>query len=321
MQAPGGPHDAQPAIADYGFLSDCHSAALVDRSGSVDWWCVPCFDSPSVLGRLLDPAAGHWFLRPTGGFSSERRYLGDTLVLQSTHRTGTVSVTDALLLEPGARGHEVGRRSPHLLLRRVEGLAGTVAMRTDLSPRMEYGRTEPHLRQVPGGAEATGGPVTLTLRLEDGSVVGEFDVASGDVVDLLLSYAPTFGHPPDRSGRASLEETLHAWTSWTAQHTGNDGGYFDQVRRSSLVLQGLTYGPSGAVLAAATTALPETMGGELNFDYRYAWLRDLSLTIRSLWLAAYPTSPPGCWAGWPTAPVTSGTSWSRSCTGSRGSVT
>ncbi len=172
-----------------------------------------------MLGRLLDPAAGHWFLRPTGGFSSERRYLGDTLELQSTHRTGNVSVTDALLLEPGARGHEVGRRSPHLLLRRVEGLAGTVAMRTDLSPRMEYGRTEPHLRQVPGGAEATGGPVTLTLRLEDGSVVGEFDVASGDVVDLLLSYAPTFGHPPDRSGRASLEETLHAWTSWTA-HTG-----------------------------------------------------------------------------------------------------
>jgi GH15 family glucan-1,4-alpha-glucosidase len=299
MDEPDRPYGAQPAIADYGFLSDCHSAALVDRSGSVDWWCVPRFDSPSVLGRLLDPGAGHWALRPVGEFTSERSYLGDTLVLRTVFRTdsGVVTVTDALLLEPGAHGHEIGRRSPHVLLRRVEGQQGSVRMSTDLSPRMEYGRTEPHLRQIPGGAEARGGPVTLTLttevplRIEDGAVLGEFDMASGEVLDLSLAYTPTFGRGPGLEGVPSLEETLEGWTSWTTQHTGYDGDYPEQVKRSSLVLQGLTYGPSGAIVAAATTSLPETMGGELNFDYRYAWLRDLSLTIRSLWLAACPDEP------------------------------
>jgi len=296
---PDRPEGQQPAISDYGFLSDCHSAALVDRSGSVDWWCVPRFDSPSVLGRLLDPAAGHWTLRPVGEFTCQRRYVGETLVLRTVFHTdtGTVSVTDALLLEGGARGHDLGLRSPHVLLRRVEGQQGTVRMRTDLSPRMEYGRTEPHLRSTPEGAQARGGPVTLTLNtdvplsVEDGAVLGEFAVAEGEVVELRLSYAPTFGAAPDGAGAASLPDTLDAWTSWAAQHTGYDGDYSEQVRRSSLVLQGLTYGPSGAVIAAATTSLPETMGGDLNFDYRYAWLRDLSLTMRSLWLAACPDEP------------------------------
>src|SRR5918997_1932496 len=204
MQEPDRPGGRQPAIADYGFLSDCHSAALVDRHGSVDWWCVPRFDSPSVFGRLLDPAAGHWALRPAGEFAGERGYVGDTLVLRTVFSTagGTVSLTHALLLEPRARGHEIGRRSPHVLLRRVEGRQGTVRMSTDLSPRTEYGRTEPHLRRVPGGFEATGGPATLTLsapvplRVEDGSVRGDFDVAAGEVVDLRLAYAPTFGRAP-----------------------------------------------------------------------------------------------------------------------------
>ena len=295
----GGHQRRQPPIADYGFLSDCHSAALVDRSGSVDWWCLPRFDSSSVLGRLLDPAAGHWSLRPVDDFSSERGYVGDTLVLRTvlSSASGTVSVTDALLLEPGARGHEIGLRSPHVLLRRVVGEQGTVRMSTDLSVRMEYGRTEPHLRHVPGGVEAKGGPVTLTLStevpldLDGGSVLGEFDVTTGDVIDLRLSYAPSFGPGSHTTDVPSLEDTLEGWTSWTAQHTGYDGDYADQVRRSSLVLQGLTYGPSGAIVAAATTSLPETMGGALNFDYRYAWLRDLSFTMRSLWLAACPAEP------------------------------
>jgi len=304
MAEPDRPDGRQPAIADYGFLSDCNSAALVDRGGSVDWWCVPRFDSPSVFGRLLDPAAGHWVLRPVDDFGSVRGYLGDTLVLRTVYRSasGVVSVTDALLLEPDARGHEIGRRSPHVLLRRVEGEQGTVRMRTDLSPRMEYGRTEPHFRRIPGGVEAKGGPVTLTLctelplRLEDGSALADFDVAAGTVLDLRLSYAPTFDAETEMAG-PSLEGTLEGWNSWTAEHTGYDGDYPELVRRSSLVLQGLTYGPSGAIVAAATTSLPETMGGELNFDYRYAWLRDLSLTIRSLWLAACPDEP-GRLFGW-----------------------
>jgi GH15 family glucan-1,4-alpha-glucosidase len=289
----------QPPIADYGFLSDCHSAALVDSSGSVDWWCVPRFDSPSVLGRLLDPEAGHWELAPAEEFTTSRSYLPDTLVVETvfTTSTGVVSVTDALLLAPGATGHDVGRRSPHVLLRRVEGRQGCVRMRNDLSPRMEYGRTEPHLRHVPGGVEAKGGPVTLTLtasdlglRIEQGSVVADFDVRAGESHELRLAYAPSFREPAPL-GTPSLEESVASWRSWAAQHTGYDGAYPELVRRSSLVLQGLTYGPSGAIVAAATTSLPETMGGELNFDYRYAWLRDLSLTIRSLWLAACPDEP------------------------------
>ncbi|MBA3367544.1 MAG: glycoside hydrolase family 15 protein [Geodermatophilaceae bacterium] len=305
MAEPARPDGQQPAIADYAFLSDCHSGALVDRSGSVDWWCLPRFDSPSVFGRLLDPAAGHWTLQPVGDFSCERSYVADTLVLRTVFHTvtGSVSVTDALLLEPGARGHDIGLRSPHVLHRRLEGQWGTVRIRTDLSPRMEYGRTEPHFRTFSGGAQAAGGPVTLTLstevplRLDDGAILGEFDVAAGQVVDLRLSYAPTFGQPPDLAGEPSPEDTVDGWASWTAQHTGYDGDYPEQVRRSSLVLQGLTYGPSGAVLAAATTSLPETIGGSDNFDYRYAWLRDLSLTIRSLWLAACPDEP-GRLFGW-----------------------
>jgi len=299
MAEPEGPDGQQGAIADYAFLSDCHSAALVDRSGSVDWWCLPRFDSPSVFGRLVDPAAGHWVLRPLDEFTCERGYVGDTLALRTVFDTptGSATVTDVLLLEPGARGHDIGKRSPHVLLRRVEGRQGTLRMRTDLAPRMEYGRTEPHLRIVTRGAEAAGGPVTLTLnadvalRLDEGAVVGEFDVAAGQVVDLRLSYAPTFGAAPDFADEASLDGTLDGWTSWAAQHTAYDGDYPEQVRRSSLVLQGLTYGPSGAVVAAATTSLPETLGGTDNFDYRYAWLRDLSLTIRSLWLAACPDEP------------------------------
>ncbi|MDQ3708294.1 MAG: DUF5911 domain-containing protein, partial [Actinomycetota bacterium] len=141
-------HRRQPAIADYGFLSDCHSAVLVDRQGSVDWWCVPRFDSPSVLGRLLDPDAGHWALNPVEDFETERRYLGRTLVLRTVFRTadGEVAVTDALGLQRGARGHDIGRQSPHVLIRRVEGRQGAVEMVSDLTPRMEYGRTRPHLR-------------------------------------------------------------------------------------------------------------------------------------------------------------------------------
>jgi len=295
---PGG---RQPPIADYGFLSDSHSAALVDRSGSVDWWCVPRFDSPSVLGRLLDPQAGHWALRPEGAFTTDRAYVGDTLVLRTVFRTdsGVVTVTDALGLEQGARGHDIGLRSPHVLLRRVEGVTGSVTMRSELAPRMEYGRTEPNLQLSERGGVARGGPTTLTLTTSvpvsesAGALVSSFVVRAGDTVDLQLAYSATFGAKQPQVGASAptLEDTTTGWESWSALHTDYDGAFPDQVRRSSLILQGLTYSPSGAIVAAATTSLPETMGGDLNFDYRYAWLRDLSLTMRSLWIAACPHEP------------------------------
>ena len=298
---PGRPGGRQPLIADYGFLSDCRSAALVDRNGSVDWWCVPRFDSPSVFGRLLDPQAGHWALRPVGDFTTERAYVGDTLVLRTVFRTesGVVSVTDALGLESGARGHDIGVRSPHVLLRRVEGLTGSVAMRGELAARMEYGRTEPNLELIDGGARARGGPATLAFTSsvpvsKSGGVLGSsFVVAAGESVEFRLAYSATFAAPQPRApaDQPTLEDTTTAWESWSALHTTYDGSFPDEVRRSSLVLQGLTFAPSGAIVAAATTSLPELMGGDLNFDYRYAWLRDLSLTIRSLWIAACPDEP------------------------------
>ena len=290
----------RPPIADYGFLSDCHTAALVDRRGSVDWWCVPRFDSPSVFGRLLDPDAGHWTLHPGEDFETERHYVGDTLVLRTVFRTagGAVAVTDALALERGARGHDIGLRGPHLLLRRVEGRSGSVQMTTELAPRMEYGRTRPHLCAEARTVVARGGPTTVSCtgpvgwRCADGVARATFPVAAGETVELRLSYTPSFA-AVRRVGddEPTMEDTLEAWESWSALHTSYDGCFPAEVRRSSLVLQGLTFQPSGAVVAASTTSLPERLGGELNFDYRFAWLRDLSLTIRALWVAACPDEP------------------------------
>ncbi|MBA3317110.1 MAG: glycoside hydrolase family 15 protein, partial [Gemmatimonadales bacterium] len=286
------------AIGDYGFISDCHSAALIDRSGSVDWWCVPRFDSPSVFGRLLGPDAGHWSLCPSAAFESERQYVPDSLVLRTVFATknGEVTVTDALGLALGARGHELGLRSPHVLLRHVEGSRGVVEMVTEFAPRMEYGLTVPNIVGTADGTTARGGPATLsltggiTLSPGPGRATGRFTVRAGEKVDFRLAFRPS----SEGSGtaacevEATLEDTIAGWESWARLHDGYRGRHRDAVRRSSLVLQGLTFQPTGAVVAAATTSLPEQVGADLNFDYRFAWLRDLSLTIRSLWIAACP---------------------------------
>ncbi len=285
-------------IGDYGFLSDCHTAALVDRSGSIEWWCPERFDSPSVFARLLDDDAGHWSLQPEDDFESTRTYVGPTLVLRTRFTTadGEVELIDALALEPGARGHDIGLRSPHSLLRRVHGRRGTVRMVMELAPRMEYGLTTPHVSEELGALVFRGGPLTLSLvgdvalRRDVATARASFTVAAGQTVDLRLDAMPSFATtdapisrpPPD------LDDTIEGWDSWSALHQGYQGRHRHAVVRSALVLQGLTYKPSGAVVAAATTSLPETIGGTLNFDYRFAWLRDLSLTIRSLWIAACP---------------------------------
>ncbi len=286
------------SIGDYGFVSDCHSAALIDRAGSVDWWCVPRFDSPSVFGRLLGPDAGHWSLGPSAAFESRRHYLPDSLVLRTVFTTagGEVTVTDALAFEPGARGHEIGLRSPHVLLRRVEGSRGAVELVTEFAPRMEYGLTVPNVLGSEGGVVARGGPVALTLTggitlsPSRGFARGRFTVHAGEQVELRLVFTPSSGESSatETQDQPTLEDTLAGWESWAQLHDGYQGRHRDAVRRSSLVLQGLTFQPTGAVVAAATTSLPEQVGGDLNFDYRYAWLRDLSLTIRSLWIAACP---------------------------------
>ena len=287
-----------PPLADYGFLSDCASAALVSSGGSVDWWCLPRFDSPSVFGRLLDPAAGHWLLAPTGEHTSERDYVEDTLVLRTVFRTesGVVAITDALSLEPGARGHDIGLRSPHALLRMVQGLEGTVDLRTTVSPRFEYGLTVPRWSRAGEAWCARVGPVALQLttpvelHAADGDLRGGFAVATGQRIGFCLAFTPPYD---DRGGMDvdpsdGIEDTVDGWRSWSEMHRGYDGRHVAQVRRSALVLQGLTYQRTGAVVAAATTSLPEELGGTLNWDYRFAWLRDVSLTLQALWVAACP---------------------------------
>jgi GH15 family glucan-1,4-alpha-glucosidase len=261
---------------------------------------VPRFDSPSVLGRLLDAEAGHWSLCPAERFTSERAYVGDSLVLRTVFHTssGDVAVTDALAFAAGARGHDIGLDSPHVLLRRVEGISGAVSMHSELAPRMEYGRTEPHLTVLNGEVCAEGGPVRLRYTgpaesdCSDGVVRARFSVAAGESVEFRLSYEPSYGSPPGPIAEAvSVDDTLAGWESWSALHTSYNGPHQSQVRRSALVLQGLTFRPSGAVGGAGPPSLPEQLGGELNFDYRYAWLRDFSLTVRALWIAACPDEP------------------------------
>ncbi|WP_201749532.1 glycoside hydrolase family 15 protein [Micromonospora sicca] len=287
-------------IGEHGFLADGHSAALVDRAGSVNWWCPPRFDAPSVFGRLLDDRAGHWTIRPEEDFTSERSYLDETLVLRTvfTTRTGSVAVTDTLALEPGARGHEIGLRSPRVLARLVEGLTGEVPMRMEYQPRFEYGRVSAYLTGSDDGQiDGTAGACRLSLRanvpldLGAGRATGRFTARSGTSHHLTLGYAETYGPGPPALPDADrvVADAVAGWRSWADLHRDQyRGRYREQVRRSALVVQGMTYQPSGAIVAAATTSLPEELGGDRNYDYRYVWVRDFSFTLQALWRAACP---------------------------------
>jgi GH15 family glucan-1,4-alpha-glucosidase len=289
--------DFQP-LESYAFLSDCHSAALVSQRGSVDWWCLPRFDSPSVFGALLDGEAGAWRIRPRDEFQVEQRWSPDTLVLRTVMSTaaGSIEVTDALALAPGARGHDIGLRSPQTLLRTVHVVDGQLEVDVDISPRLEYGLTMPRWRVDDGDWYLRAGPVGLRLTTDveldavEGTLRGRFHCHAGDRMQFALAYQPPYREVPalSMSPAEALADTSEAWRSWAALHTGYQGMYQEQVRRSSLVLQGLTYQKSGAVIAAATTSLPEQVGGSLNWDYRFAWLRDVSLTMQALWVGACP---------------------------------
>jgi GH15 family glucan-1,4-alpha-glucosidase len=289
----------RPSVADYALLSDSQSAAMVDRRGSIDWWSVPRFDSPSVFSRLLDPRAGHFSIRPAVPFTATRRYLPNTLVLETTFETdgGRVRLIDALALEPGARSHDIGMESPHALVRMIEGVEGHVPMRLELIPRFEYGLTVPHFRSSDGGVIALAGADEVHLRsgvridVGEGQAEAEFSVGSGTRHGFVLQHRAAFGRDREDlpSAQRLLDETIAGWTSWAIDHDSYHGPDRDLVRQSALVLQGLTYQPSGGVIAAATTSLPEIIGGSANWDYRFVWLRDLSLTMRALWVAACPS--------------------------------
>ncbi|MGY1726292.1 glycoside hydrolase family 15 protein [Geodermatophilus sp. SYSU D01062] len=288
-------------IADLAFLSDRHSCALVDRGGTVEWLCFPRFDGPAVFAHLLDDDAGHWSVHPDGEFTATRRYAGRSLALETTFRTadGELVLTDALGLGPDNGGHRIGIDAPHVLVRRLACTAGEVEVLVDYRPRPEYGLIVPLLSHLDGGVAARGGAdwLVLTLpvpaELDEGRARARLRLRAGDVVHLALQRS-TLGDPvpahvwsqPELAGL--LDRTLEAWESWCALHQSYDGPWADLVHLSGRVLQGLSYQPSGAVVAAATTSLPEGVGGERNWDYRYSWVRDASFTMEALWVAACP---------------------------------
>jgi GH15 family glucan-1,4-alpha-glucosidase len=287
-------------IADYALISDRHSAALVSRDGSVDWLCFPRFDSPSVFARLLDDDAGHWSVRPVGSFSATRRYADRTMVLETTMRnaSGAVEVSDALLVGADNTGHRLGAGAPRVLARRLRGVEGSVEVAVDYRPRPEYGLITPLLSAVEGGVTSRGGadwivlssPVPLATTRDGAS--GTVTVRAGDTLYFGMQRT-TLEQTPARLWSqdelaARFDATLAAWRSWSDLHQGYDGPWRDLVLHSGRVLQALSFQPSGAIVAAATTSLPEGVGGERNWDYRFTWVRDASFTMQALWVAACP---------------------------------
>lgn len=291
---------SQP-IGDHALLSDCHTAALVDKRGSIEWLCLPHFDSPSVFARILDDDAGHFRLGPRAEATVTRAYLPDSLVLETTFTTdtGTLVVTDALAMAKGSRGHELGTDSPHLVLRRARCTQGQVEVEVEMNSRLEYGLTIPLLREMAGSVVARGGPTTLRLSgdvglaIEGESVIGRATLGTGDDVHVALHYSSSWEELPDAWSAADisdhLDDTVAAWQSWSADHQRFDGPYQELVDHSGRVLQGLIHEPTGAMVAAPTTSLPEVVGGERNWDYRYSWIRDSSFALEALWVAACPS--------------------------------
>jgi GH15 family glucan-1,4-alpha-glucosidase len=295
----GGAEEPAPSrpIADYGLLSDCNTAALVDRHGSIDWLCLPRFDSPSVFGRILDPGAGHFSIAPARPFEISRRYLSGTLVIETTFTTddGAVRLIDALAFAPGQREHELGLAAPHELLRLVEGVEGSVELELELAPRPEYGLVRPLLRRTEVGCRSFGGPNQIALdsgvpvEIEQATIRASFTVAAGERVGFALRWALPSDQPEPTAASevaARIGDTVEAWRSWEAEHDVYEGSNRDLVKLSSRVLKGLTYRPTGAIVAAPTTSLPEHAGGERNWDYRFAWIRDASLTLQALYIGA-----------------------------------
>jgi alpha,alpha-trehalase len=289
---------ASKPIANYALLADCHSAALVASDGSIEWLCLPRYDSPAIFARLLDPDAGHWTIRPAEGFEVTRRYLPGTLVVETTFTTpgGVVRLIDAMAFAEGQRHHDLGIDAPHEILRQVEGVEGSVEMLMELAPRPEYGLVRPLFRRTEDGGRTFGGPNSVVVSagvpvgIDRSTMQAAFVVDAGDRVGFAMRWAPIDAAEPQATPAdqvpARLEDTAEGWRSWEAEHDIYEGPHRELVRTSSRILKGLTYRPTGAIVAAATTSLPETVGGERNWDYRYAWIRDASLTLQALYIGA-----------------------------------
>jgi GH15 family glucan-1,4-alpha-glucosidase len=296
MQSP----DAYPPIGDYALIGDGRSAALVSRDGSLDWLSWPRFDSPSIFAALLDTERGGRFrVRPTGAFRSERRYLPDTNVLETVFHTssGTVALRD-LMPVASEEDKRAALGPEHEVLREIEGRAGQVEVEVVYTPRPDYGRKDPNLTsrgafglwcEVTGGALALHSDLPLQVSPDCQNAYGVATIAAGERKHLSLVYstdAPGVIPLLQDAARDKVERSIRWWRDWANRGT-YDGPYRDAVMRSALVLKLMTYAPSGAVVAAPTTSLPEEIGGVRNWDYRYCWLRDASLTLRALFDLGY----------------------------------
>ncbi len=274
-------------IEDYGLIGDLRTAALVSRYGSVDWLCVPRFDSAACFAALLgDAENGTWTLQPAGDFrAARRRYRADTLILETELETasGVVRLIDFML--PGAP-------TPHLV-RIVEGVQGRVEMTMDIAIRFDFGSVVPWLTRVGGGRKAVAGPDGIMLRTpveltaRDFHTVARFAVAHKDRVPFVLSWFPSHEEPPaPLDPEEALGVTERYWLDWAAGCT-HHGLWHNEIHRSLLTLKALTYAPTGGIVAAPTTSLPEAIGGVRNWDYRYCWLRDATLTLLAFLRAGY----------------------------------
>ena len=272
-------------IEDYAIIGNCQTAALVGRDGSVDWLCIPRFDSAACFAALLGTVEhGRWQVAPAVPVRAVRRhYRPGTLVLETEFETdeGVVVLTDCMPIET------------HALVRMVEGKRGAVPMRVELVLRLDYGSRIPWVRRQPDGIRAIGGHDALrlwtpvALRGEDFRTLGDFTVAAGERVPFTLAwYHSHQPEPPARSPEGAIEETETWWRDWS-ERCQYEGDWEDPVVRSLITLKALTYAPTGGLVAAATTSLPEHLGGVRNWDYRYCWLRDATFALYALMTGGY----------------------------------
>jgi GH15 family glucan-1,4-alpha-glucosidase len=269
-------------IEDYALIGDLQSAALVGREGNIDWLCLPRFDSPSCFSALVgEERHGRWRLEPDSEHSGTRHYRPGTLILETEFQTadGVARVIDFMPRRGGG--------APRLM-RIVEGVRGRVPMRMSLSLRTDYGSVTPWLEPAPDGVTAVAGPdafrlsTPLPLRLEDGTVQAEFVAVEGSREHLTLSWSPAhMASPPVEDSDSALGRSEAWWREWSAR-CSYDGEYRDAVLTSLIALKAMISEPTGGIVAAPTTSLPEDLGGSRNWDYRYCWLRDSVLTLQAL---------------------------------------
>jgi GH15 family glucan-1,4-alpha-glucosidase len=292
-----------PPIADYAFLSNCHTGALVAPDGAIEWLCIPSFDSPSVFGSLLDREAGFFRLGPFGiSHPTQRVYGPGTNVLLTTWKTpsGWIIVRDALTMGPWTHEDEITphARPPgdedadHMLVRAVECLDGRVEVELVCEPAFDYGRAQAewtmaddsrHVVDANGAEQTFRLQSDLALGIEGDRVRGRHVLEKGERAYCALSWAEGLAAPKDAAeANAKLDATASFWRAWLGTARVPDHRLRDPIQRSALTIKGLTYMPTGATVAALTTSLPETPGGERNWDYRYTWIRDTTFTLQAL---------------------------------------